>query len=302
MPSFKHQGLIELFRHRPELAAELLRDVLGVDLPAYAEARVESADLTDMKPAERQADLVVLLASSKPVLGIVVEVQLKPDPDKRRRWAAYVVGLRDRLDCPACVLAVTPNEATARWCREAIELGPGNVFRPLVIGPASIPIVDDVAEAARDPELAVLSVMAHGAEAFAEAIGRTALMAIRQLPPDQQVLYCDLILAAVSDAARKTLEKLMITGDYEFQSAYFKRRIAEEGARVAAEEGARVRAEGREEGCIVGEARTLLLILEARGLLIHDKARARILACSDTAQLDAWVRKAISVAAVDELF
>lgn len=37
MPSFKHEGLIELFRNRPALAAELLRDVLHMEVPAYAE-------------------------------------------------------------------------------------------------------------------------------------------------------------------------------------------------------------------------------------------------------------------------
>jgi hypothetical protein len=61
MPSYEHEGLIRLFRNRPELAPELLRDALRIELPAYSEARVESADLTDLEPAERHADLVVLL-------------------------------------------------------------------------------------------------------------------------------------------------------------------------------------------------------------------------------------------------
>jgi hypothetical protein len=30
MPSFAHEGLIELFRNRPELAPELLRDALHI--------------------------------------------------------------------------------------------------------------------------------------------------------------------------------------------------------------------------------------------------------------------------------
>jgi hypothetical protein len=40
MPSITHEALVLLFRNRPELAPELLRDVLGVALPAYAEARI----------------------------------------------------------------------------------------------------------------------------------------------------------------------------------------------------------------------------------------------------------------------
>jgi hypothetical protein len=245
MPSFEHQGFIELFPHRPELAAELLRDVLRIELPAYTEACVESADLTDIKPAERRADLVVLLALGKPVLGIVVEVQLQPDPDKRRRWPAYVVGLHDRLDCAACVLVVAPSESTARRCREPIELGPGNVFRPLVVGPASVPIVDDVALAERDPELAVLSVMAHGHEAHAEALGRTALLAIQRLTDDRHALYSDLVLAAVSKAVRTALEELMASGNYEFQSDFVKKFLAK------------------------GRAEALLSMLDARGLRLR---------------------------------
>jgi hypothetical protein len=86
MPSQLHEALLLLFRNRPELAPELLRDALQVELPAYSEARIESAELSDIQPAEYRADLVVLLYEGKPVLGIVVEVQLRPDPDKRYSW------------------------------------------------------------------------------------------------------------------------------------------------------------------------------------------------------------------------
>ena len=157
MPSLQHESLLLLFRNRPELAPELLRDVLHVELPAYAEARIESAELTDVNPAEYRADLVVLLVDGKPVHAIVVEVQLGEDPRKRFTWPVYVASLRARLECPACVLVVTATEAMARWCRKAIDLGAGNTFVPLVIGPASVPIIDDVDVAERDPELAVLS-------------------------------------------------------------------------------------------------------------------------------------------------
>ena len=278
MPSYEHEGLIRLFRNRPELAPELLRDALHVELPAYSEARVESADLTDLEPAERHADLVVLLVDGKPVLGVVVEVQLSPDPKKRRSWPAYVVGLRARLDCPACVLVITVTEAMARWSREPIELGPGNVFRALVVGPASVPVIDDVAVAERDPELAVLSCIAHGNEAHAEVLGRAALLATLRLSDERQVLYSDLVFAALSEAARAALEDLMAGGTYEFQSDFAKKHQAR------------------------GEAKALLAVLEARGLRASDEARSRILACTDSAQLEAWIRKAVSVTSVDELF
>src|SRR6185437_9764218 len=145
---------------------------LHIELPRYSEARVESAELTDVNPAEYRADLVVLLVEGKPVLGIVLEVQLQEDARKRFTWPVYTASLRARLECPACVLVVTATETVARWCRKPIELGPGNTFVPIVCGPNAVPVVDDVAAAERDPELAVLSCIAHGSDAGAEVLGR----------------------------------------------------------------------------------------------------------------------------------
>jgi hypothetical protein len=282
MPSLTHEGLIKLFYNRPRLAPDLLRDALHVGLPAYSEVRIESAELTDLDPAERRADLVVLLVEGEPVLGIVVEVQLQEAARKRFTWPAYVSGLRARLECPACVLVMAPTESVARWCREPIEIGPSNVFVPHVIGPTLVPIVDDVAAAERDPELAVLSVMAHGQEAQAETLGRTALLAIQRLTDDRHALYSDLVLAAVSKAARAALEELMASGNYEFQSDFVKKFLAKGEAK--------------------GRAESLLEVLEARGLHVSDEARARILACTDAAALDAWLRKAATATTVDQVF
>jgi hypothetical protein len=50
----------------------LWRDPLHVKLPTYTETRIESAELTDVQPAEYRADLVVLLCDTRPVLGIIV--------------------------------------------------------------------------------------------------------------------------------------------------------------------------------------------------------------------------------------
>jgi hypothetical protein len=38
MPSQLHEALLLLFRNRPSLAPELLRDALHVELPEYTEA------------------------------------------------------------------------------------------------------------------------------------------------------------------------------------------------------------------------------------------------------------------------
>lgn len=164
MPSSLHEALIELFRHRPSLAAELLGGALGVDLPAYQVARLDSGDLPDLTPTEYRADVVVALAVAEtPVLAVVVEVQLRRDMGKRWSWPVYLTTLRARLRCPVVLLVVTPNSGTATWSAAPIELGhPGWTLSPLVLGPDRVPVVTDAVEAARAPELAVLSAMAHG--------------------------------------------------------------------------------------------------------------------------------------------
>jgi hypothetical protein len=54
---------------------------------------------------------------------------------------------------------VTPDPAVARWAGQPIDLGNG-IFVPRVIGPEGIPQVADHDQAAREPQLAVLSVVA----------------------------------------------------------------------------------------------------------------------------------------------
>ena len=284
MPSITHEALVLLFRNRPELAPELLRDALGVTLPDYAEARVEAADLSDVNPAEYRANLVVLLVDGRPVLAIVVEVQLQRDDRKPYTWPVYIAGLRARFECRACVLVVTPSESVADWARAPMDIGPGSRFEPLVVGPRAVPVVRDIQAAQRDPELAVLSAMAHGkAEPeIAVQIATAAFEACRRLDDERALLYLDLVGISLSDIARTAFEDLMANGNYEFQSDFAKRH----------------RAAGRAEG----EARSVLKFLAARGISVSEEQKERILACVDLAVLDRWVEKAVTATTADELF
>ena len=118
MPSQLHEAILLLFRNRPTLAPELMRDALHCELPAYTEARIDSADLTEVKPAEYRADLVVLLLDGVPVYGIVVEAQLSADPRKKFVWPVYATSLRARLELPVSLLVITADEGTARWAAQ----------------------------------------------------------------------------------------------------------------------------------------------------------------------------------------
>ena len=124
-----------------------------------------SADLTDIQPAEYRADLVVLLLDHQPVFGIVVEAQLSPDEDKRFVWPVYAVNLRARLRCPVCLLVITADDAVAHgrpsWCCSAARIG----FHRLCSVLPACRKSSTRAQAEADPELAVLSAMAHGKDA-----------------------------------------------------------------------------------------------------------------------------------------
>lgn len=64
----------------------------------------------------------------------------------------------------------------------------------------------------------------------------------------------------------------------------------------------RLRAEGRAEGEARGRADTILDVLTARGIVVANDLRERVLSCRDTETLRAWTVRAATVAAAEELF
>ncbi len=227
MPSLAHEVLVDLFKNRPSLAAEILVEMLGLSLPVYTEARIASADLTEIQPAEYRADVVVLLFDGDaPVRVVIVEVQLAVDPKKRLSWPAYVTVARAVHGCPAALLVVAPDPAVAGWCGEPIETGvPGFVLCPPVLRRTGVPMVTDLEEAARRPELGVLSVLAHGKTEQGATIAAALIPAIQGLDDDRVRLYYDLIYNSLDEAARRSLEVLM--KGYEYQSDFAKKYVAQ---------------------------------------------------------------------------
>lgn len=284
MPSQLHEVLVTLFRERPELAAELLTGALGMRLPEYREARLEPSDATDLAPTEYRADAVVVLSDGgRPVLAVVVEIQLSRDPTKAWSWPVYLATLRARLRAPTALLVLCPDRGVARWCSTEIEMGhPGWVLRPLVVGPDVVPIVVDPLEACRSPELAVLSVMAHGDHGNLDQALDALMKGLEKLDDDRARLYADVALAALPAAARARLEELMSIGTYEYQSGFARRYYG--------------------QGKVEGEAEAVLKVLAARGVTVPDEARARIAGCTDLDELDTWLTRAVSISTIDELF
>jgi hypothetical protein len=274
-----HEILVDLFKNRPALGPELLAEALGVEVPRYTEATIKSIDITQIRPAEYRADVVVLLLDDGvPVYVLIIEVQFGVDRDKPWVWPEYTMGSRAKYRCPAGLLVVAPDPEVAAWCAQPIETGiPGFVLVPPVLGREAVPIVTDPAEAARRPELAVLSAMAHGEGEHGAAIGAATLPAIRELPDELRGFYGDLVYNALNEAARRALEAMM--KGYQYQSDFAKKYVA--------------------EGEASARTRDVLTVLRARGVAVPDAARERILAQRDPERLEHWLERAALAVSVD---
>jgi hypothetical protein len=81
---------------------------------------------------------------------------------------------------------------------------------------------------------------------------------------------------------RDRLEALMETGARKYKSDFARRHY--------------------ERGWAEGMAEGMLTVLSARGIDVPERARVQITECTDLAQLEAWLHRAVTIASVDELF
>ncbi|WP_394822025.1 hypothetical protein [Pendulispora albinea] len=231
MVSREHEAPLLLLRERPELVAELLRDLFGVAIPEHTEARIEPADFTQVFPVQFHADLVMTLRrGGVPVMGIIAEVQRGEDADKRISWPFYNAIFHAKHRCQIVLIVIAESERIARWAEQPITtLQIGSSFTPLVISPSRVPVVTSEEEASRTLELAVLSALVHGKK-HRLAVGRPAAHATvtSNLPIERRVLYLDLILSALPAEDRAKLEIEMDFTGYRFKSETFRRMVEED--------------------------------------------------------------------------
>ncbi|WP_433201144.1 hypothetical protein ACQP00_30030 [Dactylosporangium sp. CS-047395] len=289
-PSHVHEILIEMFRGRPQLAADLLTDSLHMMVPPFEEAQLSPADLTAVAPTEYRADAVVTLdARSGTALAVVIEVQLKVDARKRLSWPVYLTTLHARLHSPVVVLVLCRSRQVADWSAVPIRMGPGSVVTPMALGPDQIPVVTDLHTARRIPELAVLSAMVHGTVPDPTPIFEALLTALDVIDEYHADLYTDLVFSVLPDTAKDFLEEFMTATSHRYHSE-FARRYFDQGE-----------AQGEARGKAQGEATSLLAILEARGIEIPDEMRSRIAECTDPVQLGTWIRRAATADKIQDL-
>lgn len=293
MPSTLHEALVLLLRESPRLVPMLVAQALGKELDpgllagaggaGGADIQVTSAEFGELDAPEYRADLVLRV----PAQGgseratretFIVEVQLAVDPAKHFTWPHYVTAARARFRCRATLVVVAVDERVARWCAQPIELDlAGNVFRPVVIGPAAIPVITDESQARTSPELAVLSVIAHGHEPGSENIALAALAACDPLDNPRGRLYADLIYGSLDEAARAALEDIMQQNNYTYQSDFARKYVAE------------------------GILETLRTLLEQRfGELPADVGDR--LDKADASTLRTWTRRVLTASSLDDVF
>src|SRR5512133_330687 len=102
------------------------------------------------------------------------------------------------------------------------------------------------------------------------------------------------------EAARKAFQ--MLPQNYQFQGPSYLKGRSEGRSEGRAEGRSEGRAEGRSEGRAEGKADSVLEVLDARGIVVTQEQRRRILECSDLERLGAWLRRAATVADASGLF
>ncbi len=255
MPTFFHEALVELLRDRPELLARLLGAAGHSLLPPHDKIVSDSADLGNALPPELAADAVLRVENKgQTELVVVLEVQLRIDPRKVYSWPLYVAAARARHERPTVLVVVTLDRQVARWAAQPLTLGPGSGYvQAAALGPDEFPRIEDAAEAAKAPALAVLSAVAHGQDDDAQQaarIGLAAMEAILQLEEDEAAVYLDYVKAALSTAAKEVLA--MIPQNYEFSRRGPTQGVARRRSKGRSQGQGRGRSQGVSEGFVAG--------------------------------------------------
>lgn len=79
MTSKTRENLLMLFRNRPTLAAEILRDIFHQAVPSFTRARI--VDLSESSAAGTDSEMAVLYEDERPTFAVVLAAQ----PDRQAR-------------------------------------------------------------------------------------------------------------------------------------------------------------------------------------------------------------------------
>lgn len=280
-------------RRHPELITRWASGVGGINLPEPGPLlRGESGELNDRDSIERIADTVVTDGPPQNLwYSVISEFETRLGEAKLRQTIFYAITRLLQTERPVYVVIVSPDPKAHRFTGPT-TMTEGAVtvtVDVVIIGPQQIPVFTTAEEFVADPEIAPFVIMAHGKDPKVQA----AFARATPLCDDAVRLFEDAVCMA-PEGVGEQLEELMATTDWPVYS-----RIGREQYGKGREEGREV---GREEGRAEGEARSLLAILEARGLDVTEGQRARIESTTDPQILLRWIMRASTATSTVELF
>ncbi|MEU7164202.1 hypothetical protein AB0A70_06090 [Streptomyces morookaense] len=294
MVTSHHEAAHRIFQDRPEILAPVFR-ILGVPLPAKAAVEVLTADVTEIRPLERRVDSVLRV---EPPDGngflLAIEAQGRRDRAKEVSWAYYVSYLKAKYNCPALLLVICQDQATACWAAGPFRLGPEGwaslTLHPLVLGPGNIPMITDPEEAARDLALSAFSAMTHGRGRGAPAILEALACALRTADQESALYYSELVEIGLGDTPARDIWRKLMPGTYiPPGGTYFPGRGT-------------LFEETYQEGRAKERAELVLRVLEKRGVPADATVRERVTGCSDLDALGRWLDRAFIVGQAEDLF
>ncbi|MCC3770230.1 hypothetical protein [Streptomyces sp. UNOC14_S4] len=305
MVTSNHEASHRIFQERPELLAPVFR-ILGVPLPAEASVEVLSADVTEIRPLERRVDSVLRIEPRGGDDGflLAIEAQGRCDRAKSVSWAYYLSFLKAKYSCPALLLVVCQDKATADWAAGPFRLGLDGwtalTVHPLVLGPGNVPMIVEPEEAAQDLALATFSAMTHGRHQDAKAILEALAQALDTADKDSVEYYSQLLEIGLGDTRARKIwrEQMTIHNFFPGRGTLFEEKLLEGQAESRAEG----LAEGRAEGEAKGRAQMVLRVLDGRGVLASPEIRERVMECTDLDTLGRWFDLALTVSEAEGIF
>jgi hypothetical protein len=158
MPGTPHEVILLAIRENPELFAEVLRRVVGTDMPGPIE--VMDSNVRFAASLETRPDLVLRTpnATSK---WTIIELQNRKDESKCRSWPLAVSVLLQR-DGMGDVVVITASRSVAAWAKAAAHHR-GERGTSLGLTPVILLLSKDHASGLLDParpELALFAVWA----------------------------------------------------------------------------------------------------------------------------------------------
>lgn len=297
MPTPQHEALHRIFTHDKRLIARTLRRVFDIDVEALVDVSILNTDYTAEPggiPAPHGDSALLgefLVEGKRERFIIIVESQTEEDREISYRWPYYATFLHTKHKCQVMLVVVTSRQKTAEWARKPITIGPPGIpcvqTYAIVLGPDNTPAVTSLNQARDDVAFAALAAMTQSRTQDFSGILEVLHIALSEIDRESAAVLSEFTEAGLGDTpAREFWRKLMAASVYPYPS-----QLRLQG-----------REEGREEGRAEGQAKSIIAVLDDRGISMEDADRERILGCAEPETLGTWLHRSLRISAIAELF